>query len=307
MEKSVIGSFTSIGPAVRSKLFDWADLSDYSMDGKTVLITGSSSGIGLATARRLASMGARVIVTSRDPLRAEEARQKVAKVAGAAGTAARTVDLSDLDSVRRLAIELDETEPRLDVLVHNAGALLDSFLKSEQDVEMTFATMVLGPFALTNALMPMLTRTDGRVIFVSSGGMYTQPLKPFPIESPDNFSGTAAYAQAKRAHVVLAEMFAERLRQDHVTVHSMHPGWADTPGVQSTLPRFHRLLKPLLRTPEQGADTIAWLASCPQASMTTGQFWLDRQPRKTHRLARTKESPGERESLWTLLEGLSTQ
>jgi NAD(P)-dependent dehydrogenase (short-subunit alcohol dehydrogenase family) len=118
---------------------------------------------------------------------------------------------------------------------------------------------------------------------------------------PHEYNGTKAYARAKRAQVTLAEMWADRLRADGVSVHAMHPGWADTPGVRRSLPGFRRVMGPLLRTPEEGADTLVWLAADDGRPVeTTGRFWLDRRPRDIHRLARTRRSdtPDERRRLW---------
>lgn len=110
-----------------------------------------------------------------------------------------------------------------------------------------------------------------------------------------------AYARAKRAQVTLAELWAERLRADDVVVHSLHPGWADTPGVARSLPTFHRIVGRFLRTPDQGVDTLVWLAADDGEPLrSTGRFWHDRRPRRTHRIPATRrtDTPGERAWLW---------
>ena len=119
--------------------------------------------------------------------------------------------------------------------------------------------------------------------------------------SAGDYNGTTAYARAKRAQVTLVELWARRLAADRITVHAMHPGWADTPGVARSLPTFRRVVGPLLRTPEEGADTLVWLAVDDGAPLAeSGRFWLDRRPRPLHRLRSTRRSdtPAERERLW---------
>jgi short-subunit dehydrogenase len=112
------------------------------------------------------------------------------------------------------------------------------------------------------------------------------------------FDGVTAYAASKRAEVDLTELWAQRLRGLGIFVHAMHPGWVDTPGVKASLPRFHRVTKPLLRTPEQGADTIVWLATAELPGIVTGGFWHDRRRRPTHLLRKTRETDVERALLW---------
>jgi dehydrogenase/reductase SDR family protein 12 len=176
------------------------------------------------------------------------------------------------------------------------------------------ASQVVGPFLLTGLLLPALeaaaAKRAARVLWVSSGGMYSEPLSVDGLEMPPAaYDGTTAYARAKRAQVTLAELWAERLAGRRIVVHSMHPGWADTPGVERSLPRFRRVVGPLLRTAADGADTLVWLAAnddlgegSPLAA--TGRFWLDRRPRPLHRLASTRRSdtPEERERLWRWAE-----
>jgi NAD(P)-dependent dehydrogenase (short-subunit alcohol dehydrogenase family) len=114
-----------------------------------------------------------------------------------------------------------------------------------------------------------------------------------------------AYARAKRAQVVLTRLWAARLRGTSVVAHAMHPGWSDTPGIEASMPRFHRLLGPLLRTPEQGADTLVWLAASPEAARSTGKLWLDRRPRPLDRLPGTRVTLAQAHRLWDACERLT--
>jgi NAD(P)-dependent dehydrogenase (short-subunit alcohol dehydrogenase family) len=163
---------------------------------------------------------------------------------------------------------------------------------------------VAGPFLLTRLLEERLAESsDARVIFVSSGGMYTRRLEvDDPAWTARDYDGVIAYAETKRAQVVLAELFADALRHRGVVVHAMHPGWADTPAVASSLPLFHRITQSILRTPAEGADTVVWLAACPRARESTGAFFFDREARRTHWLPWTPESEADRRSLWRLCE-----
>jgi len=157
---------------------------------------------------------------------------------------------------------------------------------------------------LTRVLRPLLEASaPSRMIMVASGGMYTEPLDVDTLESvPDSYDGTAAYARCKRAQVALAEGWTRHLRGTGVTVNTMHPGWADTPGLRTALPGFSRIVGPLLRTPEEGADTIAWLAAAPAPSAQSGLFFFDRRARAKHRLRRTRRPDEGLEAvrLWRL-------
>jgi NAD(P)-dependent dehydrogenase (short-subunit alcohol dehydrogenase family) len=106
------------------------------------------------------------------------------------------------------------------------------------------------------------------------------------------------YAHTKRCEVILTELWAERLRGSGIGVHSMHPGWADTPGVQTSLPRFRTVMRPLLRDSAQAADTVVWLAADPEPAARPGLFWHDRAPRPTHRVPWTREPDADRDRLW---------
>jgi NAD(P)-dependent dehydrogenase (short-subunit alcohol dehydrogenase family) len=308
LELAVVPSFTEVGYHLRRRLFDWEDLGELRMDGRVVVLTGATSGLGLAAARILAGLGAELRLVVRDPAKGE-------RLAVELGNGARVVeaDLSDLGAVRRAAGELAREE-RIDVLIHNAGALLTERRESVDGHETTFATMVLGPFLLTEALVPVLERTaaerggPSRIVIVASGGMYLQRLhlEDLMLER-EPYRGSVAYARAKRAQVLLAQEWARRLRERGVVVHAMHPGWADTPGVEASLPTFRKVIGPLLRSPEEGADTIVWLAAAEEPTRSTGRFWLDRRPRPVDRLPNTHASAAERAELWDACERLTTE
>jgi NAD(P)-dependent dehydrogenase (short-subunit alcohol dehydrogenase family) len=306
LEATVVASFTDVGITVRRHLTGWEDLDALDATGRVVLITGATSGLGLETARQLARMGASVRLVGRDPAKTTAARADVESAAPGADVATYLADLANLTDVRRLVTEVLERESRLDVLVHNAGALIQERRESPDGHEVTFATMVLGPFALTEGLRPLLERTGGaRVVTVSSGGMYTQRLVIDDLESQQGYRGSVAYARAKRAQVVLTELWAERDEGRGITFHAMHPGWAATPGVHDALPKFEKLLGSRLRSPAEGADTIVWLAVADEPTRSSGRFWLDRRPRGTHRVPATRESPEDRTRLWDLVTSVT--
>ena len=222
-------------------------------------------------------------------------------------------DLGDLDQVRALAAHVSATQPTLDVLIHNAGALTADRRVNPDGIEATVASQVVGPFLLTSLLLPRLESAPAaRVLTMSSGGMYTEPLKVAGLEMDESdYRGTAQYARAKRAQVTLNEMWAERV--PGIRFHSLHPGWASTPGVDESLPGFARVMGPLLRTADQGADTMVWLAADDGEPLdTNGLFWLDRRARSIHRLPTTRRSdrPDRRRRLWEWVEeaaGLTTR
>ena len=299
LDSSVIFGYTNLGYSARR--LDRRPVTR-DMSGKTVIVTGATSGLGEATAVRLGELGAEVVVVGRNP-------EKVNATLDRVGPAARgeVADLSSLAETRALAERLLENEPRIDVLVNNAGVLLRARSTTSEGLETSVATNVISHFLLTNLLIPKLIESaPSRIINISSGGMYTQPLNVDKMLAGDEpWDGPAAYARAKRAQVVLTEMWAEQLEGTGVTVASMHPGWADTAGVASGLPTFQRLTRPFLRDAAQGADTIVWLAADPEPADTSGVFWHDRTPRPTHRGNRTAERPGEREKLWATLAELT--
>lgn len=303
LEWSVVGSFTRVGSAIRRRLDHWAPLEGAKLAGRVVVMTGGTSGLGLEAARAFARMGATVEIIARNAAKAEATCAELAQQTGNAKVGFVVADTGDLAALRRAAEDLTRRHPAIHVLIHNAGALDDVRQTSPQGIELTVASQVVGPFLLTALLLPALKAgAPARVLWVSSGGLYSERLSVERLEMlAGDYVGTTAYARAKRAQVTLAELWAQRLVADRIFVHSMHPGWADTPGVARSLPTFRRVLGPLLRTPTDGADTLVWLAVDEGAPLaTSGVFWLDRRPRPLHRLASTRRSdtPEERERLW---------
>ena len=207
------------------------------------------------------------------------------------------VDMSSLASVD--AFVADFRGGPISALVHNAGVLLDERAKTDEGFELTYATNILGAFRLTHGLRPALA-SGARVIFVASGGMYSTGLDLECLRRPEGpFDGVKAYAQTKRAQVELAKAMATEFPT--LEISAMHPGWADTPGVSSSLPGFYQHMKNRLRTPSQGADTILWLATSPEARGTRGRFYFDREPVETTLWFRRETSDAERHGLWQQL------
>jgi NAD(P)-dependent dehydrogenase (short-subunit alcohol dehydrogenase family) len=305
LEASVVGSFTRIGYHTRRRLFEWTPLQSLGLEGKVAIVTGATSGLGRAAAQSIAALGAHVCIVGRDPARTELARSEISAAAGSA-VEADLADLSSLEETAAFATRFAEDHDRLDLLILNAGALTHDYTVTSEGNEITLATHVLSPFLLTRALRPLLeAAAPSRVIVVASGGMYTQPLDVDALDpEPAAYDGTQAYARCKRAQVVLAEEWTRHLLDTGVTVNAMHPGWADTPGLRTALPGFTRMVGPLLRTPEEGADTIVWLAAAPDAADQSGLFFLDRRARAKHRLRRTRRLDDAREAarLWRVCE-----
>jgi len=305
LDRMVVAGYTSVGYRIRSGMWGPANLQP--LGGKVVLVTGATSGIGLAAAEGFAGLGAAVWLLARSEERGERARQEIVARSGNRDIHVGLCDLSDLKAVRKFAERFGGEVPRLDVLVNNAGALLGERTLSVDGIELTFATNVLGPFLLTNLLAPLLKKSaPARIVNVSSGGMYTQRIHAEDLQSAHGeFDGATAYARTKRAQVILTEQWAQRLEGSGVVVRAMHPGWADTPGLESSLPRFYGTTKWLLRTPQEGADTIVWLGAAPEPARCSGGFWHDRRERPTHRVPWTKETSEDRERLWAECDRLS--
>jgi dehydrogenase/reductase SDR family protein 12 len=306
LDRTILFGYGDVGFRIRRRLPHWpADPPP--MDGAVVLVTGAGSGIGLAAAQGFARLGASIRAVGRDQSRAEEAAAQITEVVPEATVRPLACDVSSTRAVRELAERLSAEEERLDVLVNNAGTMPDEREYSPEGHELMFATHVLAPFGLTHWLRGLLRRSaPARVINVSSGGMYGQRIPPDDFQSEQaRYSGKKLYARTKREEVVISELWAQELAGEGVVVHAMHPGWVDTKGVRDWLPVFRALTGPIIRSPEEGADTIVWLGGAPRALERTGLFWHDRQPRPTHyRLGAGDDDPETRRRLWELCRSL---
>ncbi|MDY6995963.1 MAG: SDR family NAD(P)-dependent oxidoreductase [Actinomycetota bacterium] len=284
LDRSVVLGYTKLGSGVR-RLWWPADPAPESMAGKRVVVTGATAGIGAATARRFAQLGATVHLLGRDP---DKVRRQAGIIRGAVTGAVvieEVCDVSDLEAVRGWAADFSGRVEALHGLVHNAGGMPKVRAETPQGHEIQLATHVLGPHLMTEQLLGLLHVPDrAAVVFLSSGGMYTAPLQRWSVddlESRDGaYSGIRVYARTKRMQVVLADAWAQRLARSGVHVYSAHPGWVETPGVADALPVFRSVTRPLLRDPADGADTPVWLvATCPDSG--PGHFWHDRAQRPT--------------------------
>jgi len=303
IEAPVVSSFSRIGFDVRKRLDDWTPLDTYDLTGHVAVVTGATSGIGRAAAEQLARCGATLVLVGRGAERNQAVVEEMIETTGNPSIGSVAADMGNLEQVRHLASAVLADHDRLDVLIHNAGALANDRQLAPDGTEATVASQVVGPFLLTSLLLDRLGAPgSSRVITMSSGGMYTAGLTVSKLQmSADTYKGAEQYARAKRAQVVLNEMWAERFGYLGIFFHAMHPGWADTPGVDASLPLFSKIMGPLLRTPEQGADTLVWLAADEAPLAVNGKFWLDRRQRSTHKIPSTRSSDtmARREKLWS--------
>lgn len=300
LEATVVLSFSRVGYLVRSRLSGWPALERLDGRGRTVVVTGANSGLGYATARALLRSGARVCLLVRTAEKAESTVARLRRdVGGPVDVASVTADLTDLTSVRDAAEQLRDREPRIDALVHNAGAMFAEHARTGDGLERTYQVHVVAPHLLTGLLLPtFVASAPARVVTVTSGGMYTQRLDVDRLISPDDYRPSVAYARAKRAQVALTGQWQRRFGSSGVDFHVVHPGWALTPGIETSLPTFRRVVGPLLRDADQGADSIVWL-TLSGAAHPGGRLWLDRTPRLSHRVPWTLPAAGEADRLWS--------
>lgn len=264
-----------------------------SLRGKVYIVTGANSGIGFSLSKALAARGATLYMACRNPERAQAARDDVAAQTGSSSVHVLIVDCGLAADVRRAFSEFAKLESGLDGLICNAGALVSKRTLTSEGHEITYATHLLcGSYLFTQLALPLLRKSapqdggggcGGRVVYVSSGGMYNTPWPGSARARAEfesaKFDGQMAYAYQKRGQVLLAERMAE-LHPD-VKFVTCHPGWADTPGVESAYGSGKKLLQPM-RNLWQGAEGIAWLCACEQSAIQSGAFYLDRAPQRKH-------------------------
>ncbi len=298
-----IWRFTRLGYSTSRR--HWKPLSAY-LVGRRALVTGATSGVGLTAAQALAALGASVTLIARDEQKALAVMSAMRKETGNPDITVEVCDMSIMADVHHLADRLIAAGQPIDMVVNNAGALFNPRQQTAEGLEQSFALLLLAPYILTERLQPLLAAALGaRVVNVSSGGMYSQKIHVDDLQSEKGtYSGSVAYARAKRGLMILTEVWAEKWRESGISVNAMHPGWADTPGVETSLPGFYRLTRNLLRSPHEGADTAVWLAASTEAGRVTGKFWLDRHQHPSHLFKRTKETAAERSQLLQALQEL---
>ncbi len=255
------------------------------MAGRTVLITGATSGIGRATALELATMGAHIAITGRDRRRTDNAAREI-KAAGAGGVDVFVADLSSQAQVRRLASEVLEGLSRIDVLVNNVGGYWSTRHVTADGLERTFALNHLAPFLLTNLLLARLERTaPARVVTVASNAHATGRIDFDDLQGERSYSGGRAYSQSKLANLLFSYQLARRLRRSAVTANALHPGVVRTSFGAEDPARIQRLLVPILRpvmkSPAQGATTSIHLASAPELEQVSGRYFANRRPTRS--------------------------
>ncbi len=299
-DKTIVFSFDKTGFLLHKLSFSESDL-NVDLSGQVAVVTGANSGMGFATTRFLASRGVRVHMLCRNRRRGLDAIETIRSEIDDANLTLHVVDVSSLSSIHEFVNRYSESH--LDIMIHNAGVLPSERILTNDGLELTWATNILGPFLMTHLMLPQLKNAKrARVIYVSSGGMYPQKLDLEDLNWDTRvFDGVRAYANSKRAMVIVNELMAEKYTDTPIRFHAMHPGWADTPAVKTSIPTFYRVTKAILRTPEQGADTIKWLAAAESPQDSSGRFWFDRKQRKTHLLPGTRETETMREQLWELL------
>lgn len=289
-----------------SKKFNEEDMK-LQLDGKNCVVTGANSGIGYAAAEALAFRfvftsefkdtfilnllifllkfsGGNVYMVCRNKERGEIAVSKVQSVTGNKNVYLELCDLSSISHIKSWASRFISRKQPVHVLVNNAGLLEKKRITTSEGLELNFAVNVAGTFSLTELMVPLLEKAapDARVITVSSDGMYTAPLTEDLQFSERIFDGDVQYARTKRVQVALTERWAKLYGGKGIEFYSMHPGWAMTPGVVKGLPELCKSMSWMLRTSDEGADTIVWLALQPKEKLVSGAFYFDRAKAPKH-------------------------
>jgi dehydrogenase/reductase SDR family member 12 len=295
-------SFTQVGYRVRS--LGWP-AAPRDFRNQRWLVTGASGGIGRYIALEAARAGATVVAVARSARKLAQL-QADARQAGIAGIEAEPCDLALQSDTARLVRSIAASGRPIDVLVNNVGVLLDDHSLTAEGRETSFTTNLLSHYMLVEGLLRRGGFVAGRalVINMTSGGGYNVPLGTSFLNQTgaQGYNGTAAYGFHKRAQMVLNQYWRERYGPQGCTFYVMHPGWADTDGVKRSLPRFRRILAPVLRDAASGADTALWLAAARPPQPGADSIWFDRKPRPAHVYARTRESRETPESLVAFLE-----
>jgi len=286
-------SFSQAGYLAR-RLFWPASKPDFR--GQRWLVTGGSGGLGRQMVWAGLQGGATVIAAARS----EQKLRKLASEAAAAGLSGLEIERCDFTSMsetRQLVERLSSRAGRINVLMNNVGVMNDELVITPEGYEASFASNLLAHYVFTEDLIDRgMLGKGSAVINITSGGGYSVPLSTalLNITNPAQFNGVAAYAAHKRAQMSLTLFWREQHGNKDIGFYVMHPGWADTAGVQRSLPRFRRLFRPVLRDARSGADTALWLAATRPSQPSNEIVWFDRKIRAAHAFSytrATKETP----------------
>jgi NAD(P)-dependent dehydrogenase (short-subunit alcohol dehydrogenase family) len=278
------------------------------MDGKTVLITGATNGIGKVAALELAKKGANVVIVGRNPAKTSETVAEIKAGSGNPNVEMIVADLSSMAEVRKVADAFKASHSRLDVLINNAGAVFADRQKTVDGYEMTFAFNHLAYFLLTNLLLDTLKASaPARIVNVSSAAHTNGVLNFDDLDSKKNYGmgGFRAYGLSKLANIMFTYELSRRLEGTGVTANVLHPGLVGTGfGMNNNrLMKFAmRLIAPFSLTPEQGADTIIYLASSPQVIGVSGKYW---DKRKAIQSASVSYDETAQKKLWAVSEQMT--
>jgi NAD(P)-dependent dehydrogenase (short-subunit alcohol dehydrogenase family) len=274
---------------------------------KTVLITGANRGVGFATAGQLAERGAHVVLVCRDPKLGEKARTEIAKLAAGSTPTLLVADLSSQADIRRLASDVAAQHDHLDVVVNNAGVMLEHRELTVDGIEKTFATNHLGPFLLTELLLPLvLAAPAGRVVTVSSEA-YSRRINFENLQGENRYGFMSAYLRSKLCNVLFTKELARRMDGSSVTAAAVSPGPtrtdfpANVEGVKGALIKQSTRL-PMFSTPEKSARTFVYAATSPDVQ--SGEFYFRSKKWKNKRIALNTDAA---QRLWTISEELSSQ
>jgi NAD(P)-dependent dehydrogenase (short-subunit alcohol dehydrogenase family) len=251
--------------------------------GKRVIITGATSGIGLAAARRMAELGADVTLVARSAERAAHASATIAAAARQRTPAVLIADLASQADVRRLADDLLQRYPRIDVLVNNAGAVYATRRFSPDGVELTWAVNHLAPFLLTTLLLERIVESaPARIITTASAAHYGERIPFDDLQSLRSYGrfGLTRYGETKLANILFTTELARKLNGTGVTANCFHPGVVSTEFNRNNgllMGLAMRLVHLFARSPERGADTLVWLADSPEVSQLSGGYFMDRR------------------------------
>jgi retinol dehydrogenase 12 len=249
------------------------------MNGRVCVVTGATHGIGLASARAVAAPGATVLVHGRDLTRARAVAEDIGRAAGNSEVRAVQADFAHLTQVRRLAQELTDSLPRIDVLINNAGLLNVSRAVSADGYELTLAVNHLAPFLLTNLLLAKLKSSAPARIIVVASEAHRRARLDFHDLMGSGASGWAAYGRSKLANLLFSQALAARLGGTGVTVNALHPGVVASNLFHPAPPLLRALLASVgrlfMRSPAQGARTSVYLASAPEVADRTGGYYVD--------------------------------